>query len=138
MQALSDLFDETTLVVPCASPLSRVGEISLEGHNLSVAPLTTPAGRGLARKLGLPFWLLRNTPAILRELMKADAVHAPIPGDVGTIGMILAFILRKPLFVRHCGNWLNPVTTAEHFWKWFMERFAGGRQVMLATGGATD
>jgi glycosyltransferase involved in cell wall biosynthesis len=44
-------------------------------------------------------------------------------------------IFGKPLFVRHCGNWFRPETWAEHFWVWFMERFAGGRNVMLATGG---
>jgi hypothetical protein len=136
MRALSELFDSTILVVPCSEPLSRAGEIPLEGHELSVAPLSTPMGRGLARKLSLGIWLLRNSPTISRELVKADAVHAAIPGDIGTIGMLLAFALRKPLFVRHCGNWLKPVTRAEHFWKWFMERFAGTRNVMLATGGA--
>src|SRR5262245_14258589 len=52
--------------------------------------------------------------------------------------MIIALVLRKPLFVRHCGNWLVQKTTAEHFWKWFMERFAGGKNVMLATGGHTE
>jgi len=138
MRALSELFDSTILVVPCSEPVSRAGEIPLEGHELSVAPLSLPTGRGLARKLGLGFWLLRNSPTILRELIKADAVHAAIPGDIGTIGMLLAFLLRKRLFVRHCGNWLKPVTRAEHFWKWFMEMFAGGRQVMLATGGSSE
>src|SRR6267378_170657 len=138
MGALSELFDSTILVVPCSEPLSRVGEIPLGGHELSVAPLSTPMGRGLARKLSLGIWLLRNSPTILRELVKADAVHAAIPGDIGTIGMLLAFALRKPLFVRHCGNWLKPSTTAERFWKWFMEKFAGGRQVMLATGGSPE
>lgn len=138
MRALSELFDSTTLVVPCAGPASRAGEIPLEGHNLSVAPLSTPAGQGLARKVGLCGWFLRNSPIIFRELLKADAVHTPIPGDIGTIGMLLAFVLRKSLFVRHCGNWLKPTTRAEHFWKWFMERFAGGKQVMLATGGSQD
>jgi glycosyltransferase involved in cell wall biosynthesis len=29
-------------------------------------------------------------------------------------------------------------TKAERFWKWFMERFAGGRNVMLATGGGSE
>jgi glycosyltransferase involved in cell wall biosynthesis len=138
MRALSELFDSTTLVVPCAEPANRAGEISLEGHNLSIAPLSTPAGRGLARKLGLGFWLLRNSPVILRELFRADAVHVPVPGDIGTVGMVLAAALRKPLFVRHCGNWLKPVTKAEYFWKWFMEKFAGGKQVMMATGGSQD
>ena len=49
--------------------------------------------------------------------------------------MLFAFVLRKPLFVRHCGNWFVQTTAAEHFWKWFMVRFAGGRNVMIATGG---
>lgn len=135
MRAISELFDATTLVVPCTASASDAGLSPLAGHNLSVAPLTVPAGIGLRRKVGLLFWLARNSPVLIREVFRADAVHAPIPGDIGTIGMLLAFVLRKPLFVRHCGNWLAPKTTAEHFWKWFIEQFAGGRNVMLATGG---
>jgi glycosyltransferase involved in cell wall biosynthesis len=81
-------------------------------------------------------WLLRNCAVLARELSKADAVHAPIPGDVGTIGILGAMLLQKPLFVRHCGNWLKPKTAAERLWRWGMERCAGGRNVMLATGGA--
>jgi glycosyltransferase involved in cell wall biosynthesis len=50
--------------------------------------------------------------------------------------MLLAVVTGRPLLLRHCGNWFAPRTIAEHFWKWFMERFAGGRNVMLATGGA--
>jgi glycosyltransferase involved in cell wall biosynthesis len=138
MRALSHLFDRTTLVVPIVALADHTGEIPLDGQRLSIVPLTMPFGRGLKRKLGFGFWVLRNVPAILRALLKADAVHAPIPGDIGTVGMLLAFVLRKPLFVRHCGNWLKPVTRAEHFWKWFMEKFAGGKQVMLATGGAAE
>jgi glycosyltransferase involved in cell wall biosynthesis len=52
--------------------------------------------------------------------------------------MLLAWVFRKPLFVRHCGNWLRPTSIAEKFWRWFMETFAGGRNVMLATGGAAE
>jgi glycosyltransferase involved in cell wall biosynthesis len=52
--------------------------------------------------------------------------------------MLLALALRKPLLVRHCGNWFVQRTVAERFWKWFMERFAGGRNVMLATGGTFE
>ena len=29
-------------------------------------------------------------------------------------------------------------TAPERFWKWFMEKFAGGRNLMLATGGAAE
>jgi glycosyltransferase involved in cell wall biosynthesis len=73
-----------------------------------------------------------------RAARRADAVHAPIPGDVGTIGILIAELQRKPIFVRHCGNWAVQATTAERIWHWYMERFAGGRRVMLATGGGTN
>ena len=64
-------------------------------------------------------------------------MHAPIPGDIGTAGILIALLLRKKLFVRHCGNWLLQKTAADRFWKWLMERFAGRERVMLATGGAS-
>jgi glycosyltransferase involved in cell wall biosynthesis len=51
--------------------------------------------------------------------------------------MLFALLSRKPLFVRHCGNWLVQRTLAERFWKWGMEFFGGGRNVMFATGGST-
>jgi len=105
---------------------------------MKIVPLTLPSGKGMRRKLSMMTWLLRNGVAIVREVSRADAVHAPIPGDIGTIGMLVAFAMRKPLFVRHCGNWLEPRTAAERFWRWFMERFAGNRNVMLATGGAAE
>ena len=135
MSALSELFDTTTLVVPVVKTSGDEGEIPLTGHSLSVAPLTHPSGQGLRRKLGLPWWLVRNGPTLLRTLIRAEAVHTPIPGDVGTFGMVLAVLGRKRLYVRHCGNWLRPRTAAERFWKGFMQRYAGGRNVMLATGG---
>ena len=137
MRALSELFNATTVLVPCSSSSgNRDGEIPLTGYNLSIVPLTHPWGNGIWRKIGLLFWFLRNSPGLFREIRRADAVHTPIPGDIGTLGMLLAWLLRKPLFVRHCGNWFVQRTAAERFWKWFMERFAGGRNVMLATGGA--
>ncbi|HEX6964841.1 MAG TPA: glycosyltransferase [Gemmatimonadaceae bacterium] len=136
MRALSELFDATTLVVPCNPSSARSGEIPLSGHALSVVPLTVPTGRELMRKLRLPGWLLRNIPVLTREIRRADAVHAPIPGDIGTIGLLLAMALGKPLFVRHCGNWFEQRTVAEHFWKWLLERCAGGKNVVLTTGGA--
>lgn len=138
IKAISELFDETMVVVPCEALLDDKGLSPLIGHNLRVSPLTVPRGTGVRRKLNIPIWLLKNGRRIWREVRRADAVHAAIPGDVGTIGMLFALILRKPLFVRHCGNWLAPRTAAEHFWKWMMERFAGGRNVMLATGGTSD
>lgn len=138
MEAISELFTSTELVAPCELAGSVEGVSPLRGNNLHVTPLAVPKGRGFRRKIDMLLWVLKNGPIIWRSVRSADAVHTPIPGDVGTVGMIVALIMSKPLFVRHCGNWLMPRTTAERFWKWSMEYFAGTRNVMLATGGAAE
>ena len=138
MEAISELFTETYLVVPYESAPASDGASPLTGKNLKVVTLSLLQGNGLKRKISLLPWLLKNSAIIWREIRRADAVHTPIPGDVGTIGMLFAMLLRKPLFVRYCGNWLVQKTTAERFWRWLMEKFAGGRNVMLATGGAAE
>ncbi|MBI2376271.1 MAG: glycosyltransferase family 4 protein [Deltaproteobacteria bacterium] len=135
MAALSELFDETTLLLPCKRRGRSEQEAPLRGHNLRVRPLPELEGADLRRKLRVPAWLFRAAPTFLEELLRADAVHTPIPGDVGTLGMLLAYAARTPLFVRHCGNWLAPRTPAERFWRFFMEHAASDRNVMLATGG---
>lgn len=137
MEALSEAFGEMRILVPVGSTSSAVGESELGGPRIKVVPLRPISRKALHRKLALFGWFIRSLPVLLYETLRADAVHAPIPGDVGTIGMLLAFAFRKPLLVRHCGNWVNERTTAERFWRWFMERHAGGRNVMLATGGST-
>lgn len=136
MRAISELFSSTRLVIPCSESAAGEGLNHLTGRNISVTPLNDIPGTGLRRKINLFFWLFRSSAILVRELRRADAVHTPIPSDIGTVAMLLAFVFRKPLFVRHCGNWLVQKTVAERFWKWFMERFAGGRNVMLATGGS--
>ena len=138
MEAISELFEQTTIVVPSRRDSAPDGLSPLKGKGLGVIPLSVPLGTGLRRKLHMVVWLLHNGTLIWREIRKADAVHTPIPGDVGTIGMMAALLQRKPLLVRHCGNWLVQKTTAERIWKWSMEYFAGGRNVMFATGGAAE
>jgi glycosyltransferase involved in cell wall biosynthesis len=136
--AISQLFDATEIVVPVSREERRDGVLPLTGRNIELCELTVPSGEGLGRKLSFPRWLLRNTPIVWRSIRNAEAVHAPIPGDIGTIGLLFALIQRKPLFVRHCGNWMVQRTLADRFWRWIMEVFAGGRNVMLATGGSDD
>lgn len=138
MEAISELFERTTLVVPCSGDPAPDGLSPLEGKTLNVVPLSVPGGTGWKRKLNMFAWLLRNGSLIWRQISRADAVHTPIPGDVGTIGMIAALLQRKPLLVRHCGNWLVQRTISERIWKWSMEYFAGGRNVMFATGGGSE
>jgi Glycosyltransferase len=138
MRALSQLFDRTVILVPSFPVQDRTGELPLTGRNLVVVALSRPPGQGLWRKLLLVLWFFGNGRVLIREVRLADAVHAPIPGDIGTVGIFLALLLRKPLFVRHCGNWLGPRTAAERFWKWLLERLASRSCVVLATGGSTE
>ena len=138
MKAISELFDETRLVLPVAPVQRAAGEVALSGHNLTIVPVAVPEGQDLRRKLRLPAWLLGNLPTIVSEIRRADAVHTPIPGDLGSIGMLVAMALRKPLFIRYCGNWLVRKTLAERLWGWLLQREAGTRTVVLATGGGKN
>ena len=137
MEAISELFEKTTLIVPAEKLSGQSGLMPLKGRNLEVVALSAVKGHGIRRKLAVPLWVLKNVRIIWGEIRRADAVHTPIPGDVGTIGMLLTLVMRKPLLVRHCGNWFVQRTLAERFWKWSMEFFGGGRNVMLATGGSS-
>ena len=134
MEAISELFDETALVV-----LGKAGRgeglTPLRGHNVRVVPMTKLEGDGTRRKLKVPGWFYRNRHIILDELSRADAVHVPVPGDVGRLAALLAVARRKPLFVRHCGNWQSPATVADRLEKRWLESIAGGERVVLATGG---
>src|SRR5688572_20855868 len=91
MAALSNLFDSTLLVVPVKARGNRAGEIPLLGHKISVTPLSSPSGSGIRRHIGLFLWIVINGPIIVREVLRAEAVHVPIPSDVGAFGMILAY-----------------------------------------------
>jgi glycosyltransferase involved in cell wall biosynthesis len=138
MRALSELFDATTLLMEDGEGPAVPGDVPLDGRHMTIRSLPPPARTMERRKAGLLLWTPRNLCRLLRAIRSHDAVHTPVPCDTGTIAMLLAWILRKPLYVRYCGNWFASATTAERFWKWFMAATAGGRRVMLATGGALE
>lgn len=136
MQALSELFDQTTLnILERLTPIPD-GAIQLTGKDLMVSPLIEPKGRDLKRKLTLLFWIPANFLKVWRAVRRADAVHSLVPGDAGILGILMALAQRKPLFIRHCGTWGEPVTLADRFTLWLLERIAGGSNVVMATGGA--
>ncbi len=135
MQALSELFDQTEIAVPIEDASAPAGTHPLTGHNVSVLSLSMPPGHHLRRKLALFPWMALNLGSLWQAVREADAVHAPIPGDIGTLGILVALAQRKPLFVRYCGRWGKKETFAEHFWHWLLVRIAGGSNVVLATGG---
>jgi glycosyltransferase involved in cell wall biosynthesis len=135
MQALSELFAKTTLVLPLRQqPPGSVRPLT--GYNVKIIHLPEPVGRDLRRKIALLTWLPKNLPKIWREIQMADAVHTPVPGDIGFIGLLISLIQRKRLFARHCGTWGEPMTRADKVLLWLLERIAGGRNVVMATGWA--
>lgn len=136
MKALSELFDQTALLLPVFDTPLPPGTYPVVGKNLFVKPLDGPPGADWRRKMALLSWMPRNLPTMWRDIREADAIHAPVPGDIGTIGILIAMTQRKRLFVRHCGTWGYKGTIANRFLMWLLERIAGGRNVVMATGGA--
>lgn len=136
MEALSTFFAKTKVTLLIRPGMMPGGTQPIYGRNIEIFPLPEPDGSGLRRKLALLAWLPCHLPQIWREIARADAVHTPVPGDIGFIGLLIALLQRKPLFVRHCGTWGEPVTHADRLLLWLLEKIAGGRNVVLATGGA--
>ncbi len=135
MSALARLFDTTTLLLPERTSVAPQGLSPLAGPGMRVVSLPEPRGLGWRRKLALLLWFPLRLPLLWRQVQRADAVHAAVPGDIGTLGLLLALIQRKPLLVRHCGTWGNRTTLADRFLAWLLPRIAGGERVVLATGG---
>jgi glycosyltransferase involved in cell wall biosynthesis len=135
IRALSEMFDETALMVPVFGTSPPAGAVPLQGERLNVLPLPAPKGNDARRKLSMLAWIPRNLPSMWRSIGKADAVHALVPGDVGMIGMFIALARRKRLFVRHCGTWGNRATAADRLLHRTLLRAAGKRALVLATGG---
>lgn len=134
MDYLSNIFTEVSIVVPI-SESRPIGEISFKSTKIEIVPLTTNFGTGLYRKLRVFSWGILNYFKLKKMIFMHDAVHVPIPSDIGTIGMMMAFHWNRPLYVRHCGNWFKQETFMERFWLKFMEKNAGGKNIFLATGG---
>ncbi|MDD2922520.1 MAG: glycosyltransferase family 4 protein [Anaerolineales bacterium] len=136
MKAISENFDETRVIVPIRNTPLPFGAKPLVGNCLSVVPLSEPKGKDLERKIQMLMWIPRHLPTLWREARRADAIHTPVGGDIGVIGIFIALAQRKRLFVRHCGTWGVSASIVDRYLQFFLERIAGGRNVVMATGGA--
>lgn len=136
MEALSQCFSATRLLLAESRAPKPSGLVPLTGHRLSVEALPEPGGSGFLRKARLPLWLLRHGGRLWREISAAEAVHALVPGDLGTLGLWIALFQKKRLFVRHCGTWNSRNTAAERHLATLLPRIAGLDPVVVtATGG---
>jgi glycosyltransferase involved in cell wall biosynthesis len=141
MSGIKSLFDDMTLVVVRvdASAGESSGGIALPAAARVVA-LRSPVGQDARRKVsiaaGLPYYVWK----IVASIRDADVVHTPVPGDIPLLGMLLSLIMRKRTIVRYGGSWPENAQTTfmNRFTKLCMRRFAGGRNVMFATGSGSN
>lgn len=130
--AIADLFDATELLVPEVAPAGRTGQPI--ARSIGVVPLRPIRGRGWGRWLRIPAWTATHLRVFQRRIAAADCVHAIVPGDIGTIGLLFARLLGKLLFVRHCGHWGRPFSLADRALQRLMPAMADERRLMFATG----
>ena len=105
IEALSNIFDATRVVGPCSRMGNRQGDRALAGRNLSIVSLTSLPSSPLLTWLILPFWFVRNGARLTREISHADAVAPLLPSPLGTLALLLALAMRKPLLVRPMNTW---------------------------------
>jgi glycosyltransferase involved in cell wall biosynthesis len=137
VEALSELFDATRIVGPCAGSGDWRGEMAVAGKNMTVVPLTWLPRSPWLTWLVLPFWLARNGLTLAREISRADSVFLLIPSPIGLLGLVLALAFRKRLLTRQVNGWSEP----RLFWRLeraLLERIAGGRNVVFATGSSGE
>jgi glycosyltransferase involved in cell wall biosynthesis len=142
MGAVASLFDQMVLVIVRATPRDAGtggGGIPLPA-SARVVPLRGPRGRDARRKLSVAFRLPYYLWKIGNSMRGVDVVHLPLPGDIPLLALGVALLMRKRTIVRYGGSWpTNAQTTAmDRLTKACMRRFAGGRNVMLATGGGAE
>ncbi len=132
---MSKLFSETRLI--CAHRLKgkQNGLIKIGGKNLTISPIPEPPFKGIKRQLFFCIWLLFHIRIIWNSIKCSDLVHAMIPGDIGLAGIIIAKMMKKPLYIRHCGTWGNKTTAVDRFIYWLLLRIAKGNNIIMATGG---
>ena len=133
MSAIASLFDHMTLFV---MRRDEPGEGGIPLPPADVVVLRKARGKDLRRKLSVLAHLPEYLSVIARHVRQADAVHVPPPGDIPFLGMLVGLSLRRRLLVRYCGSWASTrrTTAMNRVTRALMRLFAGGRNVMLATG----
>ena len=136
MAAVASLFDSMTLLITRRDTPGEGGLPLPESADIVV--LRNPIGRDFRRKLSILASLYYYISTIARHAARADCVHVPPPGDIPLLGMLVGLALRKRLIVRYGGSWATTsrTTLTNRTTRALMRIFAGGRNVMLATGEA--
>jgi len=133
MSAIGSLFDSMTLIITECEPME--GGIPLPNY-ANIIPVPRPYGEDTRRKLSVLYHLRQYLKVLFQNISQADVVHVPLPGDIPLLGMFVALLMRKRLIVRYCGSWFpnDQTTKMNRLTIALMKFFAGGKNVMFATG----
>tara|TARA_Y100000816_G_scaffold13101_1_gene8634 strand:- start:7832 stop:9013 length:1182 start_codon:yes stop_codon:yes gene_type:complete len=132
---ISHLFSKTHLVVGLRSSKDIPNNsIPIEGNEINILKVKTPAGKGFLRKINSVFWLIKNYSILNKYMDEADIVHPMLPGDIGFLGLIIALKKNKLIFIRHCGTWGNKDTLFDKIINWLLPNIASKRVLIFATG----
>jgi len=134
MAGVGSLFDRMRLVVVRGAP--RAGGVPLPPQ-ARVVELPAPRGTNAARKLSVLLRSPRYGAILAREIARADVVHTPLPGDIPLLAFLIAAASGKRVIARYGSSWdTNSQTTlANRCTRGLLRVLAGGRRVVLATGG---
>lgn len=138
VESLAVVFGRLDAILMLARGPAVQGLSVVPNDLVGVSTLPEPEGAGWTRKVALVPWITLNGGSLWREIKDAGAIHVPVPGDIGVLAIIAALTVSKPLFVRHCGTWGDRSTLANRFLAWLLPRIAGGRVVVMATGGGPE
>lgn len=138
MAGIASLFDRMTLLMTKADTPGD-GGMPLP-DNAEIVIIRRPVSWDLRRKFSVAAHLPYYLGVLARNMRSADVVHVPPPGDIPLLGIIVALAMRKRLIVRYCGSWgdTRETTFTNRFTRAIMRHFAGGRNVMVATGDGDD
>ncbi|MDQ6891354.1 MAG: glycosyltransferase [Acidobacteriota bacterium] len=133
MRGIASLFDEMTLVTVGVE--GGTGGVPLPG-NARIIPMEGPSGKDLLRKISVIGRSGYYLPRIISAVREADVVHTPLPGDLPLLGMLVAVVYRKKLFVRYESSWSpnSQTTLGNRITRALVRCFASKRNVMFVTG----
>jgi len=107
-------------------------------NKINLMPLMRPIGSEAIRKLLLPYWLICELGKVFKSIRNSKAIHCPLPSDIGFIYLIIGLVLKKKIFIRHCGTWGNKTTLSDRFIYWLLPKIAFNQIVVMATGGGKE
>ena len=138
INAMTKMFTETRLVCALKRKSPKKNLLKITGNNLKITPLIEPWFTGWRRQMAISVWAMINFKSMFRAINSSEVVHTMIPGDIGLIGTMIALLMKKPLFIRHCGTWGNRTTITDRFIYWLLPKIAKQKTVVMATGGGKN